>query len=121
MKQQEKIYKNIIYTDQPYTILIVEVSGSAKYNVLLKLINHQQHIDKIFLFTKNPWVAYNIESIEIFRINKDFDLKQDFLYNFLCQTVVIFPILFIKMIEAFWSRDITITSIWVLKHFEPKV
>ena len=76
MKQQEKIYKNIIYTGQPYTILIVEVSGSGKTNALLKLINHQQHIDKIFLLTKNPCVAYNIESIETFRINKDFDLNK---------------------------------------------
>ena len=43
------------------------------------------------------------------------------MYNFLYQTVLIFSIylLLIKVIETFWSRDVT--DIWVLAHFEPKI
>ena len=39
----------------------------------------------------------------------DFGLYQVFRYNFLCQTVLIFPIylVFTKRIKIFWSRDIT--------------
>ena len=41
--------------------------------------------------------------------------------NFLCQTVLIFPrhIFFTKIIETFWSRDVT--DIWVLAHFELRI
>ena len=43
------------------------------------------------------------------------------MYNFLCQTVLIFPtyILFTKLIEVFWSRYLT--DIWVLAHAELKI
>ena len=39
------------------------------------------------------------------------------MYDFRCQTVPIFSIciLFTKIIETFWSRDVTDT--WVLAHF----
>ena len=42
------------------------------------------------------------------------------MYNFLYQTVLIFPIyiLFTKIIEIFWCRDVTDTC--ELAHFEPK-
>ena len=48
---------------------------------------------------------------KIAKTHKDFELYQIFMYNFQCQTVLIFPIyiLFIKIIEAFWSRDVTST------------
>ena len=43
------------------------------------------------------------------------------MYNFLCQTVLIFTvyILFTKIIETFWSRDVA--DILVLVHFELKI
>ena len=44
-------------------------------------------------------------------IYKDFELCSVFMYNFLCQTVLIFPI-FTKVTETFWSREVT--DIWVL-------
>ena len=37
----------------PYRILIVGGSGSGKTNELLNLINNQQDIDKIYLYTKD--------------------------------------------------------------------
>ena len=42
------------------------------------------------------------------------------MYNFLCQNVLTCSIyiLFTKIIETFWSRDVT--DIWLLAHFEPK-
>ena len=33
----------------PYKVLIIGGSGSGKTNTLLNLINHQPHIDKIYL------------------------------------------------------------------------
>ena len=39
----------------PYRILIVGGSGSVKTNALLNLINNQPDIDKIYLYTKNPY------------------------------------------------------------------
>ena len=41
--------------DHPYRILIVGGSGSGKANVLLNLINNQSHIDKIYLYAKDPF------------------------------------------------------------------
>ena len=34
--------------DHPYRILIIGGSGSGKTNILLNLINKQNHIDKIY-------------------------------------------------------------------------
>ena len=39
--------------DHPYRILII--GGSGKTNALLKLINNQPDIDKIYLYAKNPY------------------------------------------------------------------
>ena len=39
--------------DHPYRILIIGGSGSGKTNALLKLINNQSDIDKIYLYAKN--------------------------------------------------------------------
>ena len=51
---------------------------------------------------------------------KSFELYQVFMYNFLCQTVLILIYIFLtKFIETFWSRDVT--DIWVLAHFEIKI
>ena len=43
--------------DHPYRILIVGGSGSRKTNALLNLINNQPDIDKIYLYTKDPYEA----------------------------------------------------------------
>ena len=43
--------------DHPYWILIIGGSGSAKTNALLNLINHEPDIDKIYLYTKDPYEA----------------------------------------------------------------
>ena len=57
---------------------------------------------------------------EVFELRKHFELYPFFMYDFWCQTVPIFSIciLFTKIIETFWSRDVTDT--WVLAHFEIK-
>ena len=43
--------------DHPYRILIVGGSGSVKTNTLLNLINHEPHIDKIYLYPKDLYEA----------------------------------------------------------------
>ena len=67
----------------------------------------------------NIWVVYNIGALRNFgsknqtrkndKIHKEFELYQLFMYNFLFQTVLIFPIyiLFTKRMETFWFRDIS--------------
>ena len=41
--------------DHPYRILIIGGSGSGKINLLLNLIEKQPDIDKIYLYTKDPY------------------------------------------------------------------
>ena len=41
-------------TDHPNRILIIGSSGSGKTNALLNLINHEQDIDKIYFYAKDP-------------------------------------------------------------------
>ena len=41
--------------DHPYRILIIGGSGSGKTNLLLKLIENQPDIDKIYLYTKDSY------------------------------------------------------------------
>ena len=43
--------------DHPYIILILGGSGSGKTNELLKLIQDQPKIDKIYLYAKDPYEA----------------------------------------------------------------
>ena len=43
--------------DRPYTIVIIRGSGSWKTNGLLNLIRNQPDIDKIYLYTKDPYEA----------------------------------------------------------------
>ena len=43
--------------DHPYRILIIGGSGSGKTNALLNVINNQPDIDKIYLYTKDPYEA----------------------------------------------------------------
>ena len=54
-------------------------------------------------------------------IHKKIELYQVFMYNFVCQTVLIFSIyiLFAKIIETFWSRGVT--NIWVVAYLGPNV
>ena len=50
--------KNWPYTpDHPYRILIIGGSGSGKTNVLLSLIDNLPDIDKIYLYSKDPYEA----------------------------------------------------------------
>ena len=44
-----------IYSRSSYRILIRGGSGSGKTNALLKLINNQPDIDKIYLYAKDPY------------------------------------------------------------------
>ena len=44
-------------SDHPYRILIVRGSGSGKTNALFNLIDHEPHIDKIYLYAKDPYEA----------------------------------------------------------------
>ena len=39
--------------DHPYSILIIDGSGSGKTNALLNLIKEQDYIDKIYLYVKD--------------------------------------------------------------------
>ena len=41
----------------PYRILIIGSSGSGRPNALLNLINTQPDIDKIYLYSKDPYEA----------------------------------------------------------------
>ena len=41
--------------DHPYRILIIGGFGLGKTNALLNLINNQPDIDKIYLYTKDPY------------------------------------------------------------------
>ena len=43
--------------DHPYRILIIGGSGSGKTNVLSNLIQNQPDIDKIYLYSKDPYEA----------------------------------------------------------------
>ena len=40
-----------------YRILIIRDTGSGKTNALLNLINHKPDIDKIYLYSKDPYKA----------------------------------------------------------------
>ena len=44
-------------SDNPYRVLIVEGYGSGQTNALLKLINHELDIDKIYLYARDPYEA----------------------------------------------------------------
>ena len=41
--------------DHPYRILIIGGSEPGKTNILLNLINNQPDIDKIYLYSKDPY------------------------------------------------------------------
>ena len=43
--------------DHPYRILIIGGSESGKTNALLKLMNNQPDIGKIYLYAKDPYEA----------------------------------------------------------------
>ena len=43
--------------DHLYRILIIGGSGSGKTNSLFNLISHQQGIDKMYLYVKDPYEA----------------------------------------------------------------
>ena len=61
--------------DHPYRILIIGGSGSGKTNALLNLINEQEDIDKIYLYTKDlseskcEYLIKNRESAGIKHVN----------------------------------------------------
>ena len=49
--KKEHIWPWSYIPDHPYRILIIGGSGTGKTNALLNLINNQQDIDKIYLYT----------------------------------------------------------------------
>ena len=61
--------------DHPYRILIIGGSGSGKTNLLLNLIESRPDIDKIYLYTKDPYeskyqyLIYKRESVGINHFN----------------------------------------------------
>ena len=64
--------------DHPYRILIIGGSGSGKTNALLSLINNQPDIDKIYLYTKDPYekkYQYLINKLEKVGLNHFNDPK----------------------------------------------
>ena len=64
--------------DHPHRILVIGGSGSEKTNVFLNLIKNQPDIDKIYLYTKDPYEAkyqYLINKKEGVGINDFNDLK----------------------------------------------
>ena len=64
--------------DHPYRMLIIGGSGSGKANLLLNLIVNQPDIDKIYLFTKDPFETkyqYLINRTEWVEINHFNDPK----------------------------------------------
>ena len=53
--------------DHPYRILIIDGSGSGKTNALINLINEQNDIDKIYLYSKDlsePKYEYLIKNVK---------------------------------------------------------
>ena len=55
-ENKTKHNKNWPYTpDHPYRILVIRRSRSGETNVLLKLIENQPGIDKIYLYAKDPY------------------------------------------------------------------
>ena len=64
-KHNEKL---LCIPDYPYRILIFGGSGSGKTNTLLNLINKQNNIDKIYLYTKDlsePKYEYLIKNVKM--------------------------------------------------------
>ena len=55
--ETEHNVKWLYIPDHPYRILIVGGSGSGKTNSLLNLINNQPDIDKIYLYSQDPYEA----------------------------------------------------------------
>ena len=55
MKEHNSKWSEI--PDHPHGILIIGGSRSRKTNALLNLINHEPHVDKIFLYAKDPYQA----------------------------------------------------------------
>ena len=55
LKEQDPTWPEI--PDHSHRILIVGGSGSGKANALLNLINNEPDIDKIYLYTKDPYEA----------------------------------------------------------------
>ena len=77
--------KNWAYTpDSTYRRLIIGGSRSGKTNALLKLIENQPEIDKIYLYAKDPYEAkyqYFISKREGFFINHFNDPKAFIKYS----------------------------------------
>ena len=72
-KNKTEHNKNWSYIpDHLYRILIIGGSGSGKTNALLNLIENQPDIDKIYLYTKDP---YEAKCQYLINIRKKVDLK----------------------------------------------
>ena len=57
-ENKTELNKNWLHIpNHPYRILIIGGSRSGKTNVLISLIENQPHIDKIYLYAKDPYKA----------------------------------------------------------------
>ena len=78
-ENKAKHNKNSSYIpNHPYRILMIGGSGSGKTNLLLNLIENQPDIDKIYLYTKDPYESkyqYLINKRESVGINHFNDPK----------------------------------------------
>ena len=82
---------------------------------------YQNILEHILVWGHWKILSSKNQTRKIVLIHKKIELYQVFMYNFLCQTVLIFSIyiLFAKIIETFWSRGVT--DIWVAAHLGPNV
>ena len=77
--------------DHPYRILIIGGSGSGKTNLLLNLIENQPDIDKIYLYSKDPYKSkyqYLINKIEGVGINHFNDPKALLSIQMICMMFI---------------------------------
>ena len=88
--------------DHPYKILIIGGSGSGKTNALLNLINNQSDIDKIYLYTKDPYekkYQYLINKRENVGLNHFNDPKAFMEYSKKRKVLIIFDDMIADMIS----------------------
>ena len=77
--------------DHPYRILIIGGFGSGKTNALLNLTNKQPDIDKIYLYTKDPYEA----KYQILIDNRESTALKHFFIFFLSFAKIFYLVFFI--------------------------
>ena len=90
--------------DHPYRILVIGGSGSARTNLLLKLIENQPDFDKVHLYAKDPYESkyqYLINKRENVGINHFKDPKLLLSIQIICMMFIkkLMVIILIKKIR----------------------